>query len=318
MKRILSVIAACIMAALLISLAGCSAAPVKETATTVDEQTREQTYAERLQSCKKQIEAVTDFKPDVVLVLGTGLGDFADTLDVKAKISYKDINGWPNSTAPKHAGNLIFAEYNGLKLAVMQGRVHYYEGYSMQEVVLPLRVLHLLGADTVILTNAVGSMNPEFKVGDFVCVNDQIASFVPSPLVGENDEALGERFVGMTDAFDQDMQDTVLKLGQDKNIPVHSGVFLQVTGPQFETPAEIRMYRSLGADTIGMSTGAEVIAARHMGMKVCDINAVSNMAAGMEEEEFTQEQIEENMTHSAANFKVLINGLLDSLAEQSD
>jgi hypothetical protein len=118
--------------------------------------------------------------------------------------------------------------------------------------------------------------------------------------------------------FDQDMQDTVLKLGQDKNIPVHSGVFLQVTGPQFETPAEIRMYRSLGADTVGMSTGAEVIAARHMGMKVCDINAVSNMAAGMEEEEFTQEQIEENMTHSAANFKVLINGLLDSLAERSD
>lgn len=200
----------------------------------------------------------------------------------------------------------------------MQGRVHYYEGYSMQEVVLPLRVLHLLGADTVILTNTVGSMNPEFKVGDFVCVNDQIASFVPSPLVGENDEALGERFVGMTDAFDQDMQDTVLKLGQDKNIPVHSGVFLQVTGPQFETPAEIRMYRSLGADTVGMSTGAEVIAARHMGMKVCDINAVSNMAAGMEEDEFTQEQIEENMTRSAANFKVLINGLLDSLAEQSD
>ena len=189
MKRILSVIAVCIMAALLISLAGCSAAPVKEDPATADEQTYEQTYAERLQSCKKQIEAVTDFKPDVVLVLGTGLGDFADTLDVKAKISYKDIDGWPNSTAPKHAGNLIFAEYNGLKLAVMQGRVHYYEGYSMQEVVLPLRVLHLLGADTVILTNAVGSMNPEFKVGDFVCVKDQIASFVPSPLVGENDEA---------------------------------------------------------------------------------------------------------------------------------
>ena len=131
---------------------------MKEDLATADEQTHEQTYAERLQSCKKQIEAVTDFKPDVVLVLGTGLGDFADTLNVKAKISYKDIDGWPNSTAPKHAGNLIFAEYNGLKLVVMQGRVHYYEGYSMQEVVLPLRVLHLLGADTVILTNASPSL----------------------------------------------------------------------------------------------------------------------------------------------------------------
>ena len=295
------------------TLAGCSSAPEKKEETTA---TAEQTYAERLQSCKKQIEAVTDFKPEVVLVLGTGLGDFADTLDVKAKIAYKDIKGWPVSTAPKHAGNLIFAEYNGLKLAVMQGRVHYYEGYSMEEVVLPLRVLHLLGADTAIITNAVGSLNPEFNVGDFVCVNDQITSFVPSPLIGENNSDLGERFVGMTDAFDKDMQDIVLNIGKEKDIPVHSGVFIQVTGPQFETPAEIKMYRSMGADTVGMSTGAEVIAARHMGMKVCDINAVSNMAAGMEENDFSQESIEENMTDMAKNFKVLINGLLDALSKK--
>ena len=276
----------------------------------------EQTYAERMQSCKKQIEKITDFKPDAVLVLGTGLGDFADTLDVKKKIAYKDIDGWPVSTAPNHAGNLIFAEYNGLKLAVMQGRVHYYEGYSMQEVVLPLRVLHLLGAKTAIITNAVGSMNPEFKVGEFVCLNDQITSFVPSPLVGKNDEDLGERFIGMTDVFDKDMQNTVLSIGKDKGIPVHSGVFIQVSGPQFETPAEIKMYRSLGADTVGMSTGAEVIAARHMGMKVCVINAVSNMAAGMEEEGFSQDSIEENMDTSSDNFKTLINGLLDDLSEK--
>ncbi len=311
MKRVLSVIAICIVLAMTVSLAGCSATPEKNEETTA----AVQTYAQRLQSCKEQLEAKIDFKPDVVLVLGTGLGDFADTLDVKAKIPYKDIEGWPKSTAPKHAGNLIFAEYNGLKLAVMQGRIHYYEGYSMEEVVLPLRVLHLLGADTAVITNAVGSLNPEFKVGEFVCVNDQITSFIPSPLIGENNDELGERFVGMTDAFDKEMQNTVLKLGEDKNIPVHSGVFMQVTGPQFETPAEIRMYRSLGADTVGMSTGAEVIAARHMGMKVCVINAVSNMAAGMEEDGFDQDLIEENMTHSAENFKTLINGLLDSLSK---
>ena len=312
MKRMLSVIAICITMALILSLAGCSAGPEKDEEPAA---AAEQTYTERLQSCKKQIEAITDFKPDAVLVLGTGLGDFADTLDVKTKIAYKDIEGWPVSTVPTHAGNLIFAEHNGLKLAVMQGRVHYYEGYSMEEVVLPLRVLHLLGAKTAILTNAVGSLNPDFKVGEFVCVNDQITSFVPSPLLGENNDELGERFVDMTDAFDKDMQNTVLKIGEDKGIPVHSGVFLQVPGPQFETPAEIKMYRSLGADTISMSTGAEVIAARQMGMKVCVINAVSNMAAGMEEEGFSQDSIEENMTTGSDNFKKLINGLLDDLSK---
>ena len=185
----------------------------------------------------------------------------------------------------------------------------------MQEVVLPLRVLHMLGADTAIITNAVGAINPDYKVGDFVCVYDQIASFVPSPVVGENDEDLDERFFSMTDAYDEDMRKTVLTLGKEKHIPVHSGVFVQTTGPQFETPAEIKMYRALGADTVGMSTGAEVIAARHMGMKVCNINAVSNMAAGMEEEEFSQETIEVTVSVSQRNFKILLDGLFDSMAK---
>lgn len=312
MKKRVSFIAVCTALLMIVWLTGCtSSAPEKKE----EASAAVQTYAQRLQSCKEQIEAVTDFKPDVVLVLGTGLGDYADLLDVKAKIAYKDIEGWPNSTAPQHAGNLIFAEHNGVRLAIMQGRLHYYEGYTMQEVVLPLRVLHLLGADTAIITNAVGSLNPAFKVGDFVCLNDQITSFIPSPLIGENDEGLGDRFVGMTDAFDEEMRNTVLAIGKENNISVHTGVFLQVTGPQFETPAEIRMYRALGADTIGMSTGAEVLAARHMGMKVCVINAVSNMAAGMEEEDFSQELIEDNMSRSSENFKLLIDGLLDSLSK---
>ena len=197
----------------------------------------------------------------------------------------------------------------------MQGRVHYYEGYSMQEVVLPLRVLHLLGADTAILTNAVGSLNPEFKVGEFVCVEDQISSFVPSPLVGENYDELGSRFVDMTDAFDRDMRDAVLRIGEENGIPVHSGVYLQVTGPQFETPAEIEMYRVLGADTAGMSTAVEVIAARHMGMRVCVINCVSNMAAGMEDADLSHASVEETMEGSSPDLQTLIDGLLDSLPE---
>ncbi len=309
MKKACCVIVACIMAVLLMPLGGCAApAPQKEEAAV------EQSYDERLQKCKEQIEAITDFKPQIVIVLGTGLGDFVKSLDVKQTISYKDIDGWPMSTAPEHAGNLVFAEYRGLKLAIMQGRLHGYEGYSEQEVVLPLRVLHMLGADTAILSNATGSLNPDFRVGEFVCVEDQISSFVPSPLIGKNNDELGSRFVGMTDAFDKNMHDTVLKLGEQNNIPVHSGVYLQVTGPQFETPAEIKMYRSLGADTIAMSMADEVLAARHMGMKVCAINCISNMAAGMEEEGFTEGSVEETVKGVVPNFQKLVNGLLDSLA----
>ena len=246
-------------------------------------------------------------------MLGTGLGGYVDGLDVVATIPYADIEGWPESTAPEHAGNLVLAEYRGHRLAVMQGRLHYYEGYSMEEVVLPIRVLRMLGADAAVLTNATGSLNPDFKVGEFVCVEDQISSFIPSPLIGGNIGELGERFVGMEGAFDEEMRSAALKAGEENGIPVHSGVYLQVTGPQYETPAEIRMYRSLGADTIAMSMADEVLAARHMGMRVCAINCVSNMAAGMEDGGFTEESIEESMGGAAQDLKVLVDALLDTL-----
>lgn len=272
-------------------------------------------YYERLLACRSEIEAITDFKPEAVIVLGTGLGDYADRLEVETAIPYSDIKTWPNTTVSDHKGNLIFANYKGLKLALMQGRIHYYEGYDINDVVLPLRVLHLLGADTVILTNAVGAINENYHVGDFVCVRDHISSFVPSPLVGENIDELGERFTGMTNTYDQEMQDYVLGLGASLGIPVHSGVFLQTTGPQFETPAEIRFYRQIGADTVGMSSAVEAITAAHMGMRICMINSVTNMAAGMEEEDFTSESIDESSKASAENFAALVTGLLDHLAE---
>lgn len=274
-------------------------------------------YYSKLEYCKQQIEKITDFKPDVALVLGSGLGDYADRLDIECTIPYADIDGWPQSTVTGHKGNLVFAKYNGLNVAVMQGRVHYYEGYSMDEVVLPLRVLHMLGANTVILTNAVGAINADYNVGDFVCVEDQISSFVPSPLIGANIDELGERFTPMTGVFDEDLRKAVFDIAEKKDIPVHSGVFLQTTGPQFETPAEIRMYRKLGADTVGMSTGVEVIAAAHMGMKICVINSVTNMAAGMEEGSFDHSTVEANAEATAKDFTKLIDGLLDYLSEKA-
>ena len=277
-----------------------------------------QAYQARLAHCVEQIEAVTDFKPQVVIVLGSGLGDYADSLDTRAVIPYAQIEGWPVSTVKSHKGNLILAEYRGLRLAVMQGRVHYYEGYSLEEVVLPLRVLHALGADTLILTNAVGAINADYRVGDFVCVSDQIGSFMPSPLIGWGSDEKGDRFVGMTDAYDPEMRQIVEKVGEENGIPVHSGVYLQVSGPQYETPAEIRMFRLLGADTVGMSTGVETLAARQMGMRVCAISCVSNMAAGMEEEGFSHETVAENTREKAKDLQTLIEGLLDALAGEDE
>lgn len=195
---------------------------------------------------------------------------------------------------------------------MMNGRVHYYEGYDIHEVVLPLRVIHLLGANTVILTNAVGAINADYSVGDFVTIKDYISSFVPSPLVGENLDKLGDRFVDMTNAYDEELNDIVDNVAKQNNITVHKGVMVQVAGPQYESPTEIKMYRSLGADTVGMSTVVETIAARHMGMRVCAISCVTNMAAGMQEK-ISHEEVQNSSDDSSENFKTLISGLLDKI-----
>ena len=270
-------------------------------------------YYDALELCAMQIRHITDFEPEIVLVLGSGLGDFAEKIEVEKEISYREIVGFPVSTVAGHDGKLVFGTYAGKKLAVMKGRVHYYEGYSMYDVTLPIRVLGLLGAKTAILTNAVGSLNPDFKKGEFVVIEDHISSFVPSPLIGENIEKLGTRFTDMTSVYDEDLRKLVLSIGKEKKIPVHSGIFLQVTGPQFETPAEIRMYRSFGADTIAMSTAVEAIAARHMGMKVCGISCVTNMAAGMEEGELSHDLVGQNADQVSANFEELVKTLIEEM-----
>ncbi len=285
--------------------------------TDTDSRSESEKYYEKLLNCKKQIEEKTDFSPDVVIVLGSGLQDYADEIEVDTVIPFDSINGWPRATAPGHEGNLVFGRYNNLNVAVMQGRIHYYEGYSMNDVVLPIRVLHMMGADTCILTNSVGALNPEYRSGDFMCVADHIASFVPSPLIGENIDDMGERFVDMTEVYDKEMQETVIEAGKNNGITVHNGIYLQVTGPQYETPAEIKAYRSLGADTIAMSLAAEAIAARHMNMKVCGINCITSMAAGMEENGISHDSVTESAENSAENFKVLINSLLEYLEDIS-
>jgi purine-nucleoside phosphorylase len=252
--------------------------------------------------------------PDIALVLGSGLGGYAHKIKVIKEIPYSDINGFPISTVEGHDGTLIFCKIGDKNVVIMNGRVHYYEGYDIHEVVLPLRVLNLLGADTVILTNAVGAINPDYKPGDFVLSTDYISSFVPSPLIGENVDKLGDRFVDMSDAFDAELIADAESVAKENNIPIQKGVLIQVPGPQYETPAEIKMYRSLGADIIGMATVVETIAARHMGMRVCSISCVTNMAAGMREK-ITGEDVTNSSSKAENNFSALVSGLLKKMKE---
>ena len=213
-------------------------------------------------NCLEQIRQKTDFQPRIGIVLGSGLGDYGDQIQKEAVISYREIEGFPVSTVQGHRGQFVFGYIKGVPVVLMQGRVHYYEGYSMQEVVLPIRLMGLLGAGKLLLTNAAGGINTRFTAGDFMMITDQIATFVPSPLIGPNPQELGERFPDMSEIYDGKMQQKIRESARALGIPLQEGVYLQTSGPQYESPAEIRMMRALGADAVGMSTACEAIASR--------------------------------------------------------
>jgi len=270
-------------------------------------------YRARMQGCVEQIRKRTDARPCAAVVLGSGLGDFADSMKISCTIPYSEIEGFPVSTVPGHQGKLLFGEIGGKSIVAMQGRVHYYEGYDVHDVVLPIRVLHLLGAQTAIFTNAVGAINTGFRPGDFVVVRDHISSFVPSPLMGPNMEELGERFIPVTGLYDSGLRELADRIGLEKGISVHTGVFVQAPGPQYETAAEIMMYKLLGADTVGMSTAIEAVAAGHMGMRVCAINCVTNMAAGLSSVKISHEEVTETANRVGRDFSTLLSTLIERM-----
>ena len=272
-------------------------------------------YYERLLFYVREIRKRTDFVPEVAIVLGSGLGDFAQNIEVEAEVRYGDLEGFPVSTAPGHAGQFIFGALNGVKVVCMKGRIHYYEGYDMSEVVLPLRVMHLLGAETVIITNAVGCMNENFSVGSFMVVRDCIASFVPSPLIGPNIDELGPRFPDMSEIYSRDLISEVLKIGEEQGIEVNEGIFIQLTGPQYETASEIRMYKALGADCCGMSSAVEAITAAHMGMKVCGISCITNMCTGISKTKLSGEEVIEIANKVSGDFEKLVKKLVEKLGK---
>lgn len=261
---------------------------------------------DKLESCLAAVRRKTDFEPQVALVLGSGLGDYGKEVEVETVIPYSEIEGFPVSTAPGHAGRFLLGRVAGVKVAVMQGRVHYYEGYPMEDVVLPARLLGLMGAKALFLTNAAGGVNYTMNPGDLMLLRDQITCFVPSPLIGPNEDKLGVRFPDMSRVYDEELAGIIRTAAAGCGIPLKEGVYCQLTGPQFESPAEIRMLRMLGADAVGMSTAVEAVAARHMGMRVAGVSCISNLACGMTSAPLTSEEVNETAARVADRFTHLV------------
>jgi purine-nucleoside phosphorylase len=240
---------------------------------------------------KRYIQGHTDVRPAIGLVLGSGLGAFADELTERKDIPYADIPGWPHSTAVGHAGKLIIGRLGDLDVAVMAGRAHLYEGYSMHQVTFGVRVLQSIGARSMVFTNAAGGINLELERGGLVLISDHINLQGANPLVGPNDDSLGPRFPDMSDAYTRSYRNTAKLVATELCIPVKEGVYAAMSGPSYETPAEIRYLRAIGADVVGMSTVPEVIVANHMGMKALGISCVTNMAAGILPQKINHEEV---------------------------
>ena len=259
------------------------------------------------------LRAFTDRVPEAAVVLGSGLGAFADSLAGKIVIPYIDIPGWPRSTAPGHAGRLVLGEVGGRFIAVMQGRVHYYEGHSMDEVVFPVRALGAWGVKYYIATNAVGSVDHSLAPGDVTLLYDHINWMGANPLRGPDTPEWNPRFPDMTYAYDRGLLDLAEKVAVREGIPVQKGVYIAFPGPSYETPAEIRMARILGATVVGMSTVPEVITANAMGMRVCGISCVANYGAGMTANPLSGEEVLEEMGKASGKLIRLLKGLIPEL-----
>ena len=236
---------------------------------------------EKIMNAASFIRERIPFQPEIGMILGSGLGDYADSLEDAVRIEYKDIPNFPVPTVPGHCGAMVFGKKQGKNVVVLQGRIHFYEGLSMQEITLPVRVLSALGVKTLILTNACGGVNLAFKPGDLMLISDHINFSGACPLVGPNLDAFGPRFPDMSDLYTASLRRAIREKAEAVGIFLQEGVYAMYSGPNYETPAEIRMFRTMGADTVGMSTVPEALVAGHCGMQVVGISCITNMAAGV-------------------------------------
>ena len=268
---------------------------------------------EKLVKCYESVRAKTDFEPQVALILGSGLGDYAKNIEVVDTVDYHDIEGFPVSTVSGHVGRFIFGYVKGVPVVCMQGRVHYYEGYPMTDVVLPTRLMKMLGAKVLFLTNAAGGVQDGMKAGNLMMIKDHIASLVPSPLMGANIDELGTRFPDMSNVYDKDLQQVVRDCANELGIEIKEGVYVQFTGPAYESPAEVQMAKRWGGDAVGMSTACEAIAANHMGMKILGISCITNLAAGISPVPLTHEEVKITADETAPKFEALTTAIISKI-----
>lgn len=253
------------------------------------------------------------FTPDLALVLGSGLGGLADEIENAVTIPYRDVPGFPVSTAPGHAGQFVAGQLGGKNVLCMQGRFHYYEGHEMSAIALPVRVFKALGCRALVLTNAAGGVNWDFNVGAFMLITDHINFMGANPLRGANDDSIGPRFCDMTQVYAPDLQSLALRVAKEQNLVLQKGVYLGYMGPSFETPAEIRAFRTLGADAVGMSTVPEAIAASHCGLPVLGLSLITNMAAGMAGKRLSGDEVIEIANQRGVVFQKLVRGIVEAL-----
>lgn len=268
---------------------------------------------EKLMACLKSLREKTDFQPEVALILGSGLGDYADEIEIVDTVSYNDIEGFPVSTVTGHKGRFVFGYVGKVPVVIMQGRVHYYEGYPMSDVVLPTRLMGLMGAKKLLLTNAAGGTNPAFAPGDFMMITDHITTAIPSPLIGKNLDELGPRFPDMSEVYSKRLCQVIRESAEDCGIKLQEGVYVQFSGPNYETPAEVRLAKLWGGDAVGMSTACEAMAARHMGLEVAGISCITNLAAGISATELNHKEVQETADRVSVDFKRLVTHVIEHM-----
>ena len=258
---------------------------------------------------QKQIK---DFKPELGIILGSGLGDFADNIE-GVRIKYQDIPGFQTSTVAGHKGQLVFGEVLGKRAVIMQGRYHFYEGYHISRVVYPIKVMKKLGVQNLIITNAAGSVNKAYNAGDLMVITDHINLMGVNPLIGENDSTLGDRFPDMSEVYNSSLTELALRKGQELGLSIHSGVYVAMSGPSYETPAEINMLRIMGADAVGMSTVPEALVANYCSMKVLGISCITNSAAGVQPIRLSHAEVVETAAKVKDSFMKLLIGVIEEL-----
>ena len=269
-----------------------------------------------VRNCLNYIRKITDFEPEIAVVLGSGLGGYTRELEeIICSIPYNRIPGFPISTVSGHAGKFVMGYLKGVPVILMDGRVHHYEGYTPEEVVLPVRVMRAMGAKVLFLTNAAGGVSEDLSPGSLVAIRDHVSMFVPNPLLGRNDPDEGERFPDMTEVYDRFLRRTIENCAARAGVPISEGVYCQLSGPSYESPFEIKILAQMGVDLVGMSTVMEAIAAKHMGMKICGISLVTNMAAGISPKPLSHDEVKFAGKEAADIFSSLVAESIKEIKE---